>query len=94
MAVNRVSRKRQAANRERAKLRSELINSRSPKCERCRVNDWTDMHERLSRARLGSITDRNNIALLCRGCHTWVTTHPKLATAEGWLIARWPREDK
>ena len=35
--VNRVSRKRQAANRERARLRSELIDSRSPKCERCRV---------------------------------------------------------
>lgn len=37
-----------------------------------------DVHERLSRARGGSITDpdHGHMVTVCRACHDWVTTHP------------------
>jgi predicted metal-binding protein len=37
---------------------------------------FDDMHEILSRARGGSITDPDNILLVCRSCHRWVTENP------------------
>lgn len=48
-----------------------------------------DVHEIKSRARGGSITDRENLMLLCRGHHTWVTEHPAEARAEGFLLNSW-----
>ena len=35
-----------------------------------------DLHEILSRARGGSISDPENVVALCRPHHTWVTEHP------------------
>lgn len=53
-------------------------------CQRCQQARAVDAHEVRSRARGGSPTDRDNIRLLCRTCHTWITEHPTLAEAEGW----------
>ena len=92
--IKPVSSKRAAENTVRAELRTKMIETRSPKCERCKLNDWTDMHERLSRARGGSITDEAGISLLCRACHRFVTDHPKLATQEGWLKSRWGKHEE
>jgi 5-methylcytosine-specific restriction endonuclease McrA len=58
-----------------------------PVCERCQRNPSQDIHERLSRARGGSITDPANLVALCRRCHEFVTTHPKDAEAEGWSVS-------
>lgn len=60
----------------------------TPWCARCgwsttRIEDL-DAHELRSRARGGSITDPANVALLCRTCHDYITTHPVVAAAEGW----------
>ena len=57
---------------ERNRLREEMFEN-NPFCERCGVIPAVDMHELLSRGRGGSIVDKENIALLCRGCHSYVT---------------------
>ena len=61
-------------------------------CERCRYSFATDVHEILTRARGGSITDLNNLAVLCRPCHSWITEHPKEAHEQGWLKHSWEAE--
>jgi 5-methylcytosine-specific restriction endonuclease McrA len=58
-----------------------------PLCERCQQARSQDIHERLSRARGGSVIDVANLVALCRPCHDWVTTHPKDAEAEGWSVS-------
>ena len=60
-----------------------------PICQRCLSDRSQDVHELKSRARGGSITDLENLVTLCRACHTWVTTHPAEATAQGWLKHSW-----
>jgi 5-methylcytosine-specific restriction endonuclease McrA len=82
--LNPVSKKRAAANRERTKALRPLREAQTW-CTRCGVSGvGLDAHELLSRARGGSITDLDNIVLLCRSCHDLITTSPALAEAEGW----------
>lgn len=78
------SRKQEALYRQRRTLVARLLTER-PVCERCFSARSTDVHELLSRARGGSILEEDNLACLCRPCHSWVTTNPAAATAEGWL---------
>jgi 5-methylcytosine-specific restriction endonuclease McrA len=73
---------------ERGPLVAALL-AGSPPCQRCMSATATDVHELKTRARGGSITDRENLALLCRPCHTWVTTNPAQALADGWLRSSW-----
>lgn len=49
----------------------------------------TEVHELLSRARGGSITEDANVSALCHACHGWVTTEPRLATMAGLQRSRW-----
>lgn len=74
--------------KERIPLVIALLEER-PVCERCTSARSTDVHEIKSRARGGSITDIDNLAALCRPCHSWITTNPRLAHAEGWLKNSW-----
>lgn len=60
-----------------------------PACQRCHTARSSEVHEIKSRARGGSILDPDNLAALCHQCHAWITTHPKDATAEGWLRHSW-----
>jgi len=71
-----VSAKRQAENRLRRKVVVELFPER-PMCAKpgC-VRFADDVHEPLTRARGGSITDPANMAPLCRECHDAVTFRP------------------
>lgn len=87
------SRKARAIAEERAQLRWSLVAMRGSGCEfpGC-TQGFSDMHEILSRARGGDPTDPANILLLCRGHHSWVTTHPKDATALGMLRSRTAEE--
>jgi 5-methylcytosine-specific restriction protein A len=77
-----------ALYRQRRPLVAAILEER-PVCERCHAARSEDVHELLSRARGGSILDESNLAALCRKCHSWITTHPTEATAEGWLRSRW-----
>jgi 5-methylcytosine-specific restriction endonuclease McrA len=73
---------------ERRKIVAELLRHQ-PMCERCASQYATDVHEIKTRARGGSILDRDNLACLCRACHTWVTQNPRLALEQGWLKNSW-----
>jgi hypothetical protein len=85
-----VSRKRQAANRQRRVMADEIAQGEQPLCGvylAIQVQPWVDatwctrwaddLHESLSRARGGSITDRRIAWPLCRPCHDWITFRPE-----------------
>ena len=72
----------------RRQLRIKMLDQ-MPLCERCQSVYATDLHEVKTRARGGSILDEENIRVLCRPCHSWVTTNPAQATADGWLKNSW-----
>lgn len=81
--------KRAALYRQvRVPLVVEMLAER-PVCERCHRQPSVDVHEIKSRARSGSITDRSNLAALCRRCHDHITTHPAEAEREGWSLPSW-----
>jgi hypothetical protein len=87
-AINPVSAKRARENRDRTKALKPL-RAAQDWCSRCGVAGvGLDAHELLSRGRGGSITDLDNIVLLCRPCHTWVTENPAAAEAAGWAHTR------
>ena len=49
-------------------------------------NGWADdVHEPLTRGRGGSITDPENMILVCRSCHDWIHAHPLSASDFGLL---------
>lgn len=73
---------------QRIPLVKELL-ADNPACQRCHQARADDVHEIKSRARGGSILDRDNLALLCRPCHTWVTINPAKAHDEGWTKHSW-----
>lgn len=72
----------------RRQLVAELLGEH-PICQRCGAARSTEVHEVLSRARGGSILDRDNCRALCHRCHRWITEHPQQATDEGWLRHSW-----
>lgn len=56
-----------------------------------RCGRWADdVHETLSRARGGSITDRANVIPPCRWCHDAVTPGPLWALRLGLVKHSWP----
>lgn len=75
--MKRVSDKRARENRERRAMVAELYPER-PQCARpvC-PRPADDIHEPLTRARGGSITDPGNQVPLCRPCHDEVTFRPE-----------------
>jgi hypothetical protein len=73
-----VSAKRKAENRERRAMVRRLWPDGQPPCCRpgcTRLAD--DLHEPLTRARGGSITDEENAKPLCRPCHDEITFSPE-----------------
>lgn len=48
-----------------------------------------DPHEPLTRARGGSITDRENVVMVCRSHHSWIHRHPDESHALGLLVHSW-----
>lgn len=88
--MKRMSSKRAAQHRKRiAYLRS--IDADTATCERCHFERAVDCHERLTRGRGGSISDPDNLVLLCRTCHSFVTEHPRQAHAEGFVVHWWEK---
>lgn len=50
-----------------------------------------DIHEVVSRARGGSITDVSNLMAVCRPCHDWITRNPAAAETLGLAKHSWER---
>jgi hypothetical protein len=93
--IRPVSDRRRAENRERAAMADRLWPDRRegtvmcgcgrPECNR-RAGD---LHEPLSRARGGSITDEANARPLSRHCHDEITLGPDWAYEAGLLVHSW-----
>ncbi len=77
-------------------VRGPLVKARlnGKLCDRCHKATAVDVHEILPRSAGGSMTDPENLADLCRVCHTWVTEHPKLAEVEGFHEFRFKKYDE
>lgn len=83
-----VSKKQAAKNRLRVK-NLEHVREFQDWCSMCgKTGVGLDAHELESRAQGGSITDIENIILLDRDCHRWVTEHPREAAEQGWAISK------
>jgi hypothetical protein len=93
--IRAVSAKRATQNRQRAAMADRLWPDRRegtvmcscgrPDCHR-RADD---LHEPLSRARGGSITDEANARPLARECHDEITLGPDWAYEAGLLVHSW-----
>jgi len=87
-----VSKRRQHDNCLRSKTVERLVEERGELCQarlpRC---DWlaVDAHEVLARSAGGSITDGENILLVCRSCHDRIGSHPQEATKLGLRKSRY-----
>jgi hypothetical protein len=73
----------------RRKLVAELLQDAI--CVRCESAEATEVHEVLTRARGGSILDKDNCVPLCHSCHSYITLHPKEAVEEGFMKNSWDR---
>ena len=83
-----MSAKKRAELAKRKKLRKHLTRD-DQRGTRCQANlsvctkVATDMHEILRRSQGGSATDPDNILLVCRECHRWITDNPDEAIELG-----------
>lgn len=86
--LNPVSKRRAKLNRQRTAV-LEHVREFQTWCSMCgKTGVGLDAHELKSRAQGGSLIDLENIVLLCRDDHNWVTTHPKEAAELGWAISK------
>ena len=92
--INRVSKRRQRANTIRKRVLEDKFGPREGwKCAlagqylACFGN--LNGHELLKRSRGGSITDPDNIEILCDGHNVWVEDHPTLAHEIGMAKHSW-----
>lgn len=90
--------KRASEDQERKRVALETFGE-SPNCGACLMlvevgvfpaqtgcnGRATEVHEPLTRARGGSITDPANMVPLSRECHRWLHAHPLIATDAGLL---------
>ena len=85
--LKQVSSKQAAINRERHKIKLEIMEERGPWCEArimtCCDNYGCDLHEIVKRGCGGSATDKNNIILICRSCHAFIENNPAKAKELG-----------
>lgn len=100
--ISPVSNKRVAENRERDRIRFDVIERSRGRCEASAViarvdpvaasnclGRGSEMHELKKRSRGGSITDPANIVWICRPCHEWTEAEPETALRVGLLKASW-----
>jgi hypothetical protein len=92
--LRQVSAKRAAENRQRRKMVTRMFPDGQPPCFVPWCGDGADdLHEPLTRARGGSITDPENALPLCRTHHDMITFRPESelewAYEMGLLIHSW-----
>ena len=86
------SAKRRREQAERRKVLEALVAERGPWCQAQLIGcegQAVDGHEVLPRSAVGSITDPDNILLLCRLCHRHITENPAWARKAGWVRSRY-----
>lgn len=101
-ARNQQSKEQKKIMQQRQEIRAELALERGLLCQGCSVTPvgtnpartFTDMHEVLTRGRGGSPVDPDNILLLCRQCHQWVTEHEHAARELGLVRGRTAEEHR
>ena len=81
------SKKTTRAYVQRRKLVAEILDDAV--CARCQSARATEVHEILTRARGGSILDKDNCVALCHNCHSFITVNPKQAHDEGFMRHSW-----
>jgi hypothetical protein len=83
------SKKRAALYVQRRRLVAEVL-AAHPVCEVpwC-IHPATDIHEPLTRARGGSITDPENVKAVCRMHHDLIHLEPEWAYEFGFLVHSW-----
>lgn len=92
--LRRESKKRRAQRQARREAVSVAL-QRAPYCQASLIwpetRCWGPLHphEPLSRGRGGSITDPDNIVMICAGHHAAVHDNPRLATERGLLRSSW-----
>jgi hypothetical protein len=97
--LNQRSEKRIKEDREREKAKAVVRQRARGGCEARGVfgRNWPDVpcrgpfdfHEVLTRARGGSISDPENILMVCRNHHDWITDHPIESAAVGLVRNSW-----
>lgn len=83
--------RRAALLRDRAKVVREIASERGEFCEARIAGCQTiavDAHEKVRRSQGGSVTDADNIILVCRHCHDWIHRNPRKAKQRGLLEVR------
>ena len=86
-----VSEKRSRENAKRREVKKQMVAERGGRCQwpdGC-PRDAVDAHEVKKRSRGGSITDPENILLLCREHHDFTEAEPEQAAAMGLLKHSW-----
>ena len=88
--IRKVSAKRAAENRERAIFAGEIAGALCAARwdEHC-YGRAVHLHEPLTRARGGSITEPANLVPVCSWCHRQIHDHPEEATRRGLLRHSW-----
>ena len=83
-----MSTKRQAIERQKAIAYAEILEERGPYCECCGApaNDMSHNYPRAPFVWL--IAEKNNITLLCRGCHNSFGDNRLWEIPEGWKVLR------
>jgi len=96
-AIRPMSAKRRAENVVRRAVKERLVEERGGSCQ-LRGPDCdglaVDAHEVVRRSQGGSITDADNILLVCRPCHERIDTHPEWAVDVGGALTREQRRER
>lgn len=90
--LRKQSKKRQAENRQRRAMKNEMFPDGRPLC----IVPWCglladDLHEPLTRARRGSITEPDNAVPACRGHNQELTEEPAWGYELELLVHAWDK---
>ncbi|MEV0382312.1 hypothetical protein [Nonomuraea sp. NPDC050643] len=86
------SKKRQRENRERRAMKNEMFPDGTPPCIVPWCGRWAeDLHEPLTRARGGSITEQDNAVPTCRRHNGELTEEPAWGYELNLLVHEWDR---
>lgn len=86
------SKKRQAENRQRRAMKNAMFPDGRPACVVPWCDQWADdLHEPLTRARVGSIVEPDNAVPTCRGHNQELTEEPAWGYKLHLLVHSWDK---
>jgi hypothetical protein len=90
--LRKQSKKRQQENRERRAMKNEMFPDGTPECIVPWCGEWADeLHEPLTRARRGSITEPDNAVPTCRRHNQELTEEPDWGYELDLLVHSWDK---